>query len=164
MILRQLQRGKVGVAVMATGLALMLALAVMPAATASASIESSSICKVYKSEVAQSTKTSTKEAKLMESGNWKGIQKYLLSTFKTEAVTEKEFASVLNGASAQVKAAAQVSLGMVAKFKTVVQNSTSLTQFETGITAAESTPKVTAALKVLDAFTTKLCGTVTPAT
>ena len=47
-------------------------------------------------------------------------------------------------------------------FKSVIQNSTSLTQYESGITAAESTPKVKAALAVLDAYTTKLCGSTTP--
>ena len=77
----RLQRANIGIGIMTAGLALTLALAVMPAVTASATIESSSICKVYKSEVAQSTKASSKEAKVMESGNWKSIKKYLLSTF-----------------------------------------------------------------------------------
>jgi hypothetical protein len=57
-----------------------------------------------------------------------------------------------------------VALKLDNSFKTIISNSSSLTQFESGITAAESTPKVTAALKVLDAYSAKLCGTTTPTT
>jgi hypothetical protein len=44
-------------------------------------------------------------------------------------------------------------------FKSVIQHAKSLAQFDIGITAAESTPKVKAALKVLDNYTKSLkCG------
>jgi hypothetical protein len=158
------QRAKVGMAVMATGLALVLALAVVPAVTASATIATSSICKAYKSEVAKSTKGTASLTKSMESGNWPVIQKKLLSIFNGEASSEKAFASVLSGASAKVKAAVTVSLSLVSKFKSIIEKATSLAQFESGITAAESSPKIKGAEKVLDAYTTKLCGSITPAT
>jgi hypothetical protein len=152
------QRAKVGVGVIATGLALVLALAVVPAVTASASINTSSICKAAKVEAAKSAKGSASLGKAMESGNWPVIQKKLLSIFNGEAGAEKAYASVLSGASAKVKAAAAVSLSLVAKFKTIIQNAKSLAQFESGITAAESSPKIKAAEKVLDSYSTKLCG------
>lgn len=158
------QRAKVGVGVIATGLALVLALAVVPAVTASASVNISSICKAYKGEVAKSTKGTASLTKAMESGNWPVIQKKLLSIFNGEASSEKEFAAFLSGASAKVKAAAAVSLSLVSKFKTIIENAKSLTQFEQGITAAESTPKIKAAEKVLDSYTTKLCGSITAVT
>jgi hypothetical protein len=152
------QRAKVGVGVVATGLALVLALAVIPAVTASASIYTSSICKAAKAEEAKSAKGTASLTKAMESGNWPVIQKKLLSIFNGEAGAEKQLANALSGASAKVKAAAAVSLSLVSKFKTIIQNAKSLTQFETGITAAESSPKIKAAEKVLDNYSTKLCG------
>jgi hypothetical protein len=143
---------RLGAGVMAIG----MALAVVPAATASASVEKSSICKAYSAEEAKQTKASANLAKEMESGNWSTIKKTLLSTFNGEANAEKSFDVYLSGASSKVKAAAAVALKLDSSFKSVIQKSTSLTQFEAGITAAESTPKVKAALAVLDSYSAKL--------
>lgn len=145
-------------------LAVVMAMAVLPVATASATLAKSSICKAYKTEVAKQLKSSTALAKDVESGNWAVIKKDLLATFNGEAGAEKEFANYLSGASSKVKSAAAVVLKLDGSFKTIIQKSSSLTAFESGITAAEETPKVTAALKVLDSYTTKLCGTTTPTT
>jgi len=155
-----LTRAKLSVALLAAT----VGLAVLPAATASATVAKSSICAAYKSEEGKESKASTQIGKDMESGNWASLKKALLSTFKSEAGAEKEFTAYLNGASAKVKTAAAVILKLDGSFKTIIQNSTSLTQFESGITAAESTPKVKAALDVLDTYTTKLCGSTTPTT
>jgi hypothetical protein len=145
-------------------MAIAMAVAVVPAATASATIEKSSVCKAYKAEENKQLKASANLTKVYESGNWSKIQKALLSTFQGEANAEKEFDVYLNGASSKVKNAAQVALKLDSSFKSVIQKSTSLAQFETGITAAESTPKVKAALNVLDAYSAKLCGTTTTTT
>jgi hypothetical protein len=151
-----LRRVKFGIGMLAVGLALTL----VPAVTASATVAKSSLCKAYNAEVNQQSKGSASLAKEMESGKWSSIKKALLATFAKEANAEKEFSVFLNGASAKVKAAAGVALGLDNSFKSVIQRSTSLQQFETGITAAESTPKVKAALNVLDNYTKSLgCGT-----
>jgi hypothetical protein len=151
-----LQRARLGIGMLAVG----VALALLPATTASASIEKSALCKAYTAEVNQSTKGASGLAKEMESGNWPAIQKALLATFGKEASEEKAFAVYLNGASAKVKAAAVVTEKLIGQFKTVIQKSTNLTQFETGITSAEASPKFTAAEKVLDNYTKSLgCGT-----
>jgi hypothetical protein len=150
-----LQRARLGIGMLAVG----VALALLPAATASASIEKSALCKAYSTEVNQQTKGAAGLAKEMESGNWPAIQKALLATFGKEASEEKLFAAYLNGASAKVKAAAAVTEKLIGQFKTVIQHSTNLTQFETGITSAEENPKFTAAEKVLDSYTKSLgCG------
>jgi hypothetical protein len=135
-----------------------LALALVPAATASASIEKSAVCQAYKSEVTKQAKGSANLAKEMESGKWSSIRGALLATFNGEANAEKQFAAYLSGASAKVKAAAAVALKLDSTFKTIIESSSSLQQFETRITAAESTPKVTAALKVLDSYSKTICG------
>jgi len=149
---------------MAVAMAIVTAVAVMPAVTASASIAKSTVCKAYTAEENKQEKSESGLEKVYESGNWSKIQKALLSSFSSEASAEKSFDAYLNGASSKVKAAAAVALKLDNSFKSVIQKSTSLTQFESGITAAESTPKVKAALKVLDAYSTKLCGSTTPTT
>ncbi len=148
-----LRRAKLGMGMLAVG----LALALVPAATASAAVEKSALCKAYQNEVTKQSNASGALAKEMESGKWSSIRSALLSTFNGEANAEKQFNSFLNGASAKVKAAAAVVLQLDNSFKKVIQQSTSLQQFETGITAAESTPKVTAALKVLDGYSKSIC-------
>jgi hypothetical protein len=145
-------------------LAVVVAMAVLPMATASATLARSSVCKSYETEVAKQTKSSAALEKDIESGNWAVIKKDLLATFKGEAGAERQFAAYLSGASSKVKAAAAVVLKLDGSFKTIIQNSSSLTAYETGITAAEATPKVKAALKVLDSYTTKLCGATAPTT
>ena len=147
--------------------AVVVALAVLPAATATATVATvakSSLCTAYKSEETQQTKAGDALAKDIESGNWASIKKALLSSFNGEAGAEKQFAAYLNGASAKVKAAAAVILKLDGSFKNIIANSSSLASFESGITAAESSPKVKAALNVLTAYTTKLCGSTTSTT
>ncbi len=145
-------------------LAVVVALAVLPVATASATVAKSSLCTSYKSEETKQSKASSALAKDIESGSWASIKKALLSAFNGEAGAEKQFAAYLSGAPAKVKAAAAVILKLDGSFKTIIQNSNSLTSFESGITAAESSPKVKAALSTLDSYTTKLCGSTTPTT
>jgi hypothetical protein len=156
-----LQRVRLCAALLAVVVAVVVGVAVLPAATGSATVARSSICQAYKSAEAQQAKANTALSKDATSGNWTLIQKDLLASLKKEAGAEKAFAAYLNGASAKVKSAAAVVLKLDGSFKTMAQHSTSLTQFETGITTAESTPKVTAALKVLGAYSTKRCGTIT---
>ena len=157
---RMLFRAKLSAAL----LAVVVALAVLPVATASATVAKSSLCTSYKSEETKQSKASSALAKDIESGSWASIKKALLSAFNGEAGAEKQFAAYLSGAPAKVKAAAAVVLKLDGSFKTIIQNSNSLTSFESGITAAESSPKVKAALSTLDSYTTKLCGSTTPTT
>ena len=145
-------------------LAVVVATAVLPVATASATLARSSVCKAYETEKAKEAKSSTALDKDVESGNWALIKKDLLAAFKGEADTEREFAGYLGSASSKVKSAAAVVLKLDSSFKSIAQSSSSLSAYEAGITAAESTPTVRAALKVLDAYTAKQCGTATPKT
>jgi hypothetical protein len=51
--------------------------------------------------------------------------------------------------------------------KSIIQKSTSLTQFESNVQTAETSPKVAAATKTLDTYTQKQCPgliTTTPST
>ena len=149
-----------------TGVAVVvLAAALWPAGTTSAAIGKTTTCQAYQADEAKQEKADTKLTKLLESGKWAASKKALVSTAGQEASEEKEFASVyLKGAPQSVRAAAAVALKLDATFKTVIEKAKNLSQYEKGITAAETTPKVQAAFGVLDAYTTQLCGNSTTTT
>ena len=136
---------------------LVVAAAVVPAA-ASAASGSSSICKAYKAEEKKVVKASAALARADDSGNWTVIKKDLLAEFKGESGAEEQFDAYLSGASSKVKSAAAVVLKLDDTFKTIAQSSSSLTAYETGISQAQDTPQVKSALKALDSYTTRMCG------
>jgi hypothetical protein len=153
-----LRRAKLelGTLVVGVALAMTTALALLPATPASATVEKSSLCKAYTAEVKQQSKGSAALEREMASGKWSSMQKALLGTFNKEANAEKQFAGRIDG-SAKVKAAVAVALQLDDSFRSIIQHSTSLSQFQSGIQAAESTPKVTAAEKVLATYAKGLC-------
>jgi hypothetical protein len=138
--------------------ALVVAMAVLPASMASATLGGSSICRAYKAEETKDVKASAALVKDINSNNWAVIKKDLLASFKAEASAEKEFDASLSAASSKVKSAAAVVVRLQSTFTTIAQSSSSLTGYETGIAAAQGAPKVKAALKVLDSYTTARCG------
>jgi hypothetical protein len=149
------RKAKLGISLLAIGMVLTL----VPAVTASAEVEKSAICKAYTADVNLQSKGSAALAKEMESGTWSSIQKALLTTFSNEASAEKDFSTYLSGAPAKVKAAANVVIALDNKFKSIIQHSSNVEQFEGSITKAEQLPKVNAALRVLDNYAKTLnCG------
>jgi hypothetical protein len=154
-----LRRAKLEFGTLAVGIAFTMTTALallLPATTASATVEKSSLCKAYTAEVKQQSKGSAALEREMASGKWSSVQKALLGTFDSEASAEKQFANKIGG-SAKVKAAVAVALQLDNTFRSIIQHSTSLSQFQSGIQAAESTPKVTAAEKVLSTYAKGLC-------
>jgi hypothetical protein len=139
----------------------LVAVAVAPAlvpAAASAASGGSSICKAYKAEQKKVVKASAALAREDDSGNWTIIKKDLLATFKGESGAEEQFDAYLSGASSKVRSAAAVVLKLDGTFTTIVQSSSSLTAYETGVSEAQDTPQVKSAFKVLDSYTTRMCG------
>ncbi|HEY6472705.1 MAG TPA: hypothetical protein VIY26_07420 [Acidimicrobiales bacterium] len=155
-----LHRAKIGIGIATIG----MAVALMPAVGASANakpvgiIETSAFCKAYKSELQQSGKADSGSiVKAMESGNWSEAQKALLSVYNSSGKQEKIVEGLLNGAPGNVKSAATVELKFDGTLKSIIQKATSLTQFESNVETAETSPKVQAATKTLDAYTQKQC-------
>jgi hypothetical protein len=149
------RKARIGMGMLALGLALTL----VPTVTASAAVEKSAVCQAYAKDVNTQTKGSTALAKQLESGNWATAQKALLKALNNEQGAEKDFQGFLSGAPAKVKAASNVALGLVSQFRSIVQSSTSLEQFGSRITSATESPKVSAALAVLTNYAKKLhCG------
>jgi hypothetical protein len=152
---RMLRRAKLGVGTLVVGTALALVsaatltLALPPEARASAAIAKSSLCKAYTAQTKQQEEGSAALGKEMALPDWPSAKKAVLATFDKEANTERKFATMLNGASSKVKAAVKVALQLDDRFRTIIEHSTGLAQFQAAITKAESTPKVAAAEKVL---------------
>jgi hypothetical protein len=137
-----------------------MGLTLVPAVTASATVETSAVCKAYNTDVKLQSKGSAALAKQIASGKWSSIQKALLTEFSQRASAEKDFSSFLSGAPAKVKAAANVAVGLDNKFKSIVQHSSNVQQFGTAIGKAEHIPKVVAALGVLGNYARTLkCAT-----
>src|ERR1700722_14366510 len=149
-------RTKLCGALSALAVAVAATAAVVPAASAAAG--GSSICKAYKAEEKKVVKASAALARADDSGNWTVIKKDLLAEFKGESGAEEQFDAYLSGASSKVKSAAAVVLKLDDTFKTIAQSSSSLTAYETGISQAQDTPQVKSALKALDSYTTRMCG------
>ena len=63
-------------------LVVVVTMAILPAATASASLAKSSVCKAYKSEVTKESKATNALTKDLESGNWATIKTALLAPSK----------------------------------------------------------------------------------
>ena len=144
-------RAKLGISLLAIGMGLPL----VPAVTASAAAETSASCKAYNSDVKELSKDSAAVAKQLASGKWSSIQKGLLAEASHQVSAEKHFLTILNGAPAKVKAAANVLLGQGNQFKSIVEHSTSVEQFAAAIEKAEVAPKELKAVGVLANYAAK---------
>jgi len=115
---------------------------------------------VTKAEV----KSSAAISSAIESGNWGAAQKALLASFNQYSQAEAAAISALSNAPSSVKSAATKLIKFAGTEKSIIQKSTSLTQFESSEQAAAQSPKVVSAEKTLTAYFSNKCGSVTPTT
>jgi hypothetical protein len=171
-MLNKLKLG-LGIAAVGTGLAMVPAIAPASAAvsrvsavSAVSSLRSSALCGAYKKEGSSLANTEGGAlAKAMASGNWPAVQKALLASFNSESGAVKGLEAALSSAPSNVKAAAATFFKFDGQIKSIVQSSTSLTQFSSQISSIEESPKVQAALKTMSAYGEKLCpGSITTPT
>ncbi len=168
-----LQSAKIGIGIAALG----MAVALVPAASASASVSGvdavhsvsalgiSSQCKAYKADGEAAEKADGSAlVKAIESGNWADAQKALLSSFNNETSAEKTVLGTLSHSPSSVKGALAVVLKFDGTIKSIVEKSTSLTSFETSIGSAETAPKLKSAEKTLSAYFDKQCPGEVPTT
>jgi hypothetical protein len=160
-------RARLGFGIVAVG----VVLALVPVVSASAGQykskshhHSGGLCSAAKNELSASSKTTNALTQAMESGNWSEIQKDLLASFNSEGSEEQAMINYLSSAPGNVKSAAQTVLKFVASLKKIIQNSTSMTQFDTSMESAEQNPKLESAEKVLDAYSATKCPGLTPST
>jgi hypothetical protein len=156
-----LRRAKLGVETHVVCAALLSAstvvLALLPAATASATVAKSSLCTAYTAQTKQQQEGSAALGKEMALPKWSSAKKAVLATFDEEANAERKFATMLNGTAAKVKAAVKVALQLDDQLRSIIEHSTGLAQFQSAIIKAESAPKVTAAEKVLVNYIKSRC-------
>jgi hypothetical protein len=124
----------------------------------------SSFCQLEKSVVSEeSSSLETAATNALVAGKWSVAQKDLISIDKDTGKLEAEFIAALSSAPANVKAAASALVKFVPAEEKAVQDSTSVAGFEAAEQAAETTLFTTDA-KVLAAWDTSQCGSLTPTT
>jgi hypothetical protein len=123
----------------------------------------SPFCQFGKKEIKSTSAIETKEETALESGNWATAQKLILSTFTPLNAIIKADGAALNDVPSKVKAAIQVSLKAIPAEENVVRTSTSVSGFTTAVQTLFNTKKFQAAAKIVDAYQTATCGSLTPA-
>jgi hypothetical protein len=161
-----LHRARFAVGVAALGLVMALA----PMATASASVNSSkgsnpnsALCKLNNSETKATAKSTAALQKAFASSNWNTAKNAMLSAFNGETKAIGTLIGILGGAPANVKSAVGTLLRFDGTYKTLIQKSTSATQFESSVTAAVKNPKFVAAETTVANYFTGLCGSTAAA-
>jgi hypothetical protein len=152
--------GAIAIAVLCVGLTAMTAVPAY-AANGQGSNPNGAFCKLERANLAANSPTSKKEkalAKAMEAGNWKVVQKQLLSLQTQSGKLEQEISSALSSAPAKVKAAAQESFKIIPLELKAIKNSTSVTQFEAALAKVTSGAKFSHAENVIEAYDTSQCG------
>ncbi len=151
-----LRRLGIGASVVAVG----MTVAIGPGLPAGASSQGG-LCSLTKNATKAEAKSSAAISSAIESGNWAVVQKDLLSSFGQATQAEQTAIAALSNAPSSVKAAGSVIIKFAATEKSIIQKSTSLTQFESSEEAAATSPKVASAEKTLAAYFTSKCGPVT---
>jgi hypothetical protein len=158
-------RVKTGIGIVAAT----VALALLPAVTASASVDTSStgsnpnsaLCKAYRNSVKTDSRSNTaaaKASKAVQAGNWKAAQKDFLTAYGYEAKDVQNLLSALPNAPSKVKSAMKVLTTYVSAYKSALQNSTSIKQFSKAARALSNNNKTTAAANTLAKYYTAQCG------
>jgi uncharacterized protein YyaL (SSP411 family) len=151
---------RVGIVISIAGMGAGLALSpVLPAGASKGGL-----CALNKQAEAVSTKAETNMTKAIESGNWATVKKDLLAAISQESGAEKTAIAALSSAPGKVQSAGAVMIRFAGNQKSIIQNANSLTKFESSEQAAEESPKIANAEKVLSAYYVSKCGPITPTT
>jgi hypothetical protein len=159
-------RFKTGIGIVAAS----VALALLPAVTASASVDKSStgsnpsspVCQAYRSSVQSNPKSAaaaSRAAQAIQKGNWNAAKKAYQQTYAIEAADVQKLVTALKNAPSKVKTAAGVLITYVNQYKTILEKSTSIKQFTKSATSLSKGAKTTGAANTLDQYYTSQCGT-----
>jgi hypothetical protein len=159
-------RFKTGVGIAAAS----VALALLPALTASAAIDKSStgsnptspFCQAYRTSVQsnpKSTAAASQAAKAIQKGNWNAAKKAYLQTYAIEAADVQKLVAELKSAPGTVKTAAAVLIKYINQYKTILEHSTGIKQFTTSVTSLSKGAKTTGAANTLSQYYSRQCGT-----
>ena len=144
--------------------AVSVALALLPAVSASASADKSStpLCKAYQTAVKPSSKgaaAAARAAKAIQRGNWSAAKKAYLQNAAIEVKTFQTLDSLLSNAPSKVKSAAGVLGDYINQYKSIVENAKSIKAFSKATTALAKSAKTTAAANTFAAYYRSQCGT-----
>jgi len=155
-----LRRLGMGIVVVAVG----TAMAFLPTVPVAANSRHQNVCSLNKNVTKAETKSAGAISSAIESGNWGAAQKALLASFGQYSQAEQAAIAALSNAPSNVKSAASVMIKFAGTEKSIIQKSTSASQFESSEETAAQSPKVANAEKVLAAYFGSKCGSVTPTT
>jgi hypothetical protein len=164
-----LNRVRIGLGIATIGMGLALVPAIAPASatvsrvsavSTASSVRASALCGAYKNEGSSLAKTQGSAiAKAAASGNWSAVQKAFLASFGSATSALTKLQSTLGGAPSNVKSAVSTFIKFEGQIKSAVQSSSSFAQFGAQIESFETSPKLLAAEKTLNAYGQKLCPT-----
>jgi hypothetical protein len=154
----QLRQVGVGISILLMG----ATMAFVPTLPAGAS--KPGLCTINKSAQKVELKSTVAITKAIQSGNWAAAKSALLASYSQVSQAEQLAISAISGAPSNVKAAGAVMIRFAGSEKSIIQKSTSATQFATSVEAAAQSPKVASAEKTLGAYFTSKCGAITPTT
>ena len=158
-------RVKTGVAIVAAS----VALALLPAVTAAASVDKSStgsnptspVCQAYRGSLSnpKSAAAASRAAQAIQKGNWNAAKKAYQQTYAIEAADVQKLVTTLKNAPGKVKTAAGVLINYVNQYKNILDKSTSIKQFTKSATSLSKGAKTTGAANTLEQYYTGQCGT-----
>jgi hypothetical protein len=121
-------------------------------------VRSIALCGTFKNQQSSLAKTQGGAiAKAAASGNWPAVQKAFLASFGSATSALGKLQSTLGGAPSNVKSAVSTFIKFEGQIKSAVQSSSSFAQFGAQIQSFETSPKLLAAEKTLNAYGQKLC-------
>jgi hypothetical protein len=148
-----LRRVGTGIGIMVVG----TAMALVPAVASGAS-KHEALCSLNKNVSKAEAKSSGQISSAIESGRWSAAQKALLASFNQYSQAEAAAMSALSNSPANVRAAGSVLIKFAGTEKSIIEKSTSASQFESSEEAAAQSPKVASAEKILAAYFGNKCG------
>jgi hypothetical protein len=128
----------------------------------------SSLCVTISNAESNSGNVGTDLEKAMEqgiaSGNYASVKQAMLTELNLSLKDEGPAESALSSAPANVQAAMKGIFSFVGSYKTLIENSTSITQLGTSMASLAGTSKVEADSLTLANYVTAQCGTTTTTT
>jgi hypothetical protein len=124
----------------------------------------STLCKDLKAEENQSNSLSGTIASALESGNFATAKQEMINSINQGLKEASPALSALQGAPSSVQNAMKTLISFDGQFKSIVENSTSLTNMESSLETVATNSKIAAAGTTVSAYVTAQCGSLVTTT
>jgi hypothetical protein len=124
----------------------------------------STLCKDLKAEENQSNSLGGTIASALESGNFATAKQEMINAINQGLKEASPALSVLQGAPSSVQNAMKTLISFDGQFKSIIENSTSLTNMESSFETLATNPNIAAAGTTVSAYVTAQCGSLVTTT